>query len=241
MSRKPDVRNDDLLIHDLTVLQDHRGFCFGIDAVLLAHFAHLTDGQSWVDLGCGCGVIALLLTSRAHVRVTGVEIQVASATLARASVKQNCLSDRIQIICADLRSMDGVVPRGCFDGIVCNPPYYSLNRGKVSPNAAKAVARHEICCTLTDVLAAADYLLTATGVLCLIQLACRYDEIVALLPRFHLYEQRRRFVLSRPAQQPQFVLLQVGRSPSAVTRLSALTIYNEQGGYNDEILAYYGQ
>ena len=160
----PGERLDDLQLDGLKILQNPAGFCFGMDAVLLSHFVRLKEGERMLDLGTGTGVIPLLLSGKTrNTHFTGLEIQKESADMARRSVLLNHQEDRITIIEGDLRKADGIFPAASFDAITCNPPYMAAGKGLVNPESQRAIARHEILCTLQDVVSAAAYLLKDGG------------------------------------------------------------------------------
>ena len=164
---------DDLLINDLKVFQARQGYRFSIDAVLLAHFPELEAVKNIIDIGTGSGVIPLLLSQRTRANITGIEIQEAMAARAAKSVELNNLEGQINIIRADINRIQNLLPAGCADLVVSNPPYWKKGEGKLSANPEEAVARHEIALTLEQLIRQAAYLLVPRGKLALIQRADR--------------------------------------------------------------------
>ena len=120
----------------LRIIQDPSRFCFGMDAVLLAAYVQMKKARRGLDLGTGNGIIPILLSDRTDcAHLTGLEIQPASADLAKRSVALNGLQDRISIVQGDIREADRIFAAASFDFITCNPPYRTIGSGRVSGKA----------------------------------------------------------------------------------------------------------
>ena len=161
---KENERIDDLERNGYHIIQDPDRFCFGMDAVLLSGFARVKDGATVLDLGTGTGIIPILLeakTGAAH--LTGLKIQADSADMARRSVCLNGLEKKIDIVTGDIKEAGERFKAASFDVITCNPPYMIGQHGLKNPEDAKAIARHEILCTLEDVVAQTARLLKPGG------------------------------------------------------------------------------
>lgn len=117
----------------LRIIQDPARFCFGMDAVLLSAYVQMKKAGKGLDLGTGNGIIPILLSDRTDcAHLTGLEIQPASANLARRSVALNGLQNRISIVEGDIKEADRIFAAASFDFITCNPPYRTVGSGKVS-------------------------------------------------------------------------------------------------------------
>ncbi len=135
----------------LKLYQPARGYRFSIDALLLAVFARGRCAGSVADLGTGCGVLPLLLARRDEVvHVTAVEIQQELAGLARRNSELNGCSEKITVLCGDVRAIGKMAPPESFDAVVTNPPFYPVASGRINPMAQKAAARHEVHGSLDD-------------------------------------------------------------------------------------------
>ena len=143
----------------LRIIQDPSRFCFGMDAVLLAAYVQMKKARRGLDLGTGNGIIPILLSDRTDcAHLTGLEIQPASADLAKRSVALNGLQDRISIVQGDIREADRIFAAASFDFITCNPPYRTIGSGRVSGKAEQdkksapdtAGAQHGGCGEDTD-------------------------------------------------------------------------------------------
>ncbi|MCI8613237.1 MAG: methyltransferase [Clostridia bacterium] len=156
-------RIDDLQYKGLKLIQDDELFCFGCDAVELANFVKGSNADA-CDLGCGNGIIATLIAAKRGMRVTGVEIQPESASLAERNARLNSLADRIEIVCARMQDFAAQSANvGRFKVVVANPPYRKQGSGFKQESRAVAVARHELEVTLSEVISCASRLLSSGG------------------------------------------------------------------------------
>ena len=150
---RPGERLDDLQIGGLELIQDPKKFCFGVDAVFLSDFVRIRPGENVLDLGTGNGIIPVLLSAKTEARhITGLEIQADTAEMARRSVAHNHLEDRIDIVTGDIKEAAELFKPAFFDVITTNPPYMLADHGMRNPDDAKAIARHEVLCSLDDIL-----------------------------------------------------------------------------------------
>ena len=134
---RPGERVDDLQRAGLRIIQDPELFCFGMDAVLLSAYVQMKKARRGLDLGTGNGIIPILLSDRTDcLSLTGLEIQEASADLAKRSVALNGLGDRISIVRGDIREADRIFAAASFDFITCNPPYRQAGSGRITGTPA---------------------------------------------------------------------------------------------------------
>ena len=179
----------------------------GTDTFLLSSLPRLRPCLRVVDLGCGTGLLGLLLVQRQpELRVTGVDIQPEAIRLAEQAAAENGLQDRLAFHAADLRNVKALFPTGSFDLAVCNPPYYPSGSGALSADGARRTARAEVSCTLEDVCAAAAYLLRWGGRLCLVHKPERLADLLAAMRACAVEPKRLRFVQLREGQAPSLVL-----------------------------------
>ncbi len=233
-------RLDDLLIDGLHVIQDHSAFRFSLDAVLLAHFATVRRGDRVVDLGTGTGIIPLLIQTRAELsNVVGIEIQPSVADRASRSVQYNRLEHMVSIIQGDLRQISCVLPGYRADLVTCNPPYLPVGKGDASPNSSVALARHEVCCTLVDVVSAASYLLGSGGRFALIHRPERLVELLTTMARLRLEPKRLRLVHPQVTHPPKMVLVEGIRDARPGLKVLPPLIVADASGYSAEIRAIY--
>lgn len=239
---KDKERIDELQRNGYKIIQNKEKFCFGMDAVLLSGFAHAKAGDHVLDLGTGTGIIPILMeakTPAAH--LTGLEIQTESADMARRSVELNGLQEKITIIEGDIREADGLFSAASFDIITCNPPYMVGRHGILNPDAPKAIARHEILCTLEDIVRQTAVLLKPGGNFYLVHRPFRLAEIMVTLHKYKLEPKRMRMVYPYIDKEPNMVLIEANRGGKPrITVEKPLVVYKEPGIYTDEIYEVYG-
>lgn len=239
---KENERIDDLQRNGYRIIQDPERFCFGMDAVLLSGFAAVKDGARVLDLGTGTGIIPILLaakTGAAH--LTGLEIQADSADMAGRSVALNGLEEKIDIVTGDIKEAGRIFDAASFDVITCNPPYMIGRHGLKNPEDAKAIARHEILCTLEDVAEQTAKLLKPGGKFFLVHRPFRLAEIMVTLKKYKLEPKRMQLVYPFVDKEPNMVLLEAARGGRPrMTVEKPLIVYREPGVYMTEIYDIYG-
>lgn len=239
---KEGERLDDLHRNGFQIIQNKEKFCFGMDAVLLSGFAKVKEGEKVLDIGTGTGIIPILLAAKTPGQhFTGLEIQSESADMARRSVALNHLEEKISIVEGDVREADQLFSAASFDVITSNPPYMTGNHGLVNPDMPKAIARHEICCTLEDLVSQTEKLLRPGGRFFMVHRPFRLAEIMTVLTAHHLEPKRMRLVYPFVDKEPNMVLLECIRGGKPrITVEKPLIVYKEPGVYQDEIYTIYG-
>ena len=239
---KENERIDELQRNGYQIIQNPAKFCFGMDAVLLSGFARAKKGNTVLDMGTGTGIIPILMEAKTDAsRFVGLEIQEESAGMARRSVALNGLEEKITIVTGDIKEADSLFDAASFDVITCNPPYMIGQHGLVNPEDAKAIARHEILCTLEDVIAQAAILLKPGGNFFMVHRPFRLAEIMVLLHQYKLEPKRMQMVHPFIDKEPNMVLIEANRGGKP--RMSVekpLIIYKEPGVYMPEIYEIYG-
>jgi tRNA1Val (adenine37-N6)-methyltransferase len=206
---KENERIDDLMKSDLKIIQSTKGFRFSLDAVLLANFATVRSGDRVLDLGTGTGVIPLLLSQISKAKtIYGVEIQPEVAEMAGRSVSLNGLTEQIRIVQGDLRQGDRLFDGLRFSVVVANPPYTSAGGGILNPEDSKAISRHEITCTLEDVVCAGSRLVNSRGRFALVHRPSRLVDILLLMRQYNLEPKRLRLVHPRPGKKANLLLIE---------------------------------
>ncbi|MCQ2497512.1 MAG: tRNA1(Val) (adenine(37)-N6)-methyltransferase [Lachnospiraceae bacterium] len=235
-------RIDDLQIKGYKLIQNPDLFCFGVDAVLLSDFARAQKTDKVIDLCTGNGIIPVLLAAKTEAEsIVGLEIQEESAGLAKRSVELNRLESRISIVQGDVKEADVLFGASSFDVVTCNPPYMNDNHGIKNDFTPKAIARHEIMCTLEDVISKSARLLKPGGNLFMVHRPHRLIEIIALLRQYRIEPKRLRFVHPYVSKEPTMVLIEANRGGKANLRVDApLIIYEDVNKYTEEIYEIYG-
>ncbi len=235
-------RLDDLQRNGYRIIQNPDKFCFGMDAVLLSGFANVRKKEKMLDLGTGTGIIPILMAAKTEGdSFTGLEIQPESADMAARSVQLNELENRVSIVEGDIREASALFGCGAFSVVTCNPPYMLNEHGLQNPNPYKAIARHEIACTLEDVLREGARLLTPKGRFYMVHRPFRLVEILTGFTAHGLEPKRLKFVQPFADSAPNMVLIEAVKGGNAgVIVEKPLIVYREPGVYMEEIYDIYG-
>lgn len=234
-------RIDELGRKGYRIIQDTDAFCFGQDAVLLADFAEAKGTDSVLDMGTGCGILPLLLDARdkgGH--ITGLEIQPEMAALAARNFALNGAEERLEVREGDIKEASQLFGRAVFDAVVTNPPYMNGGGGLVNPQAAKAIARHELLCSLEDVIREAAAVLRPGGGFYMVHRPRRLPEILELMRRYRLEPKLLRLVHSFADSKAEMLLVKGvrGGRPFLEVR-EPLILYREKGVFTDEVYEMY--
>lgn len=239
---KPNERIDDLQRNNYKIIQDPERFCFGMDAILLSGFAKAKEGDRVIDLGTGTGIIPILMEAKTKASdLIGLEIQPESADMAQRSVELNHLESKIRIVTGDIKEASSLFGAATFDVVTSNPPYMTEHHGITNEKSPKAIARHELLCTLEDVISQAARLLRPGGSFYMVHRPFRLVDIMVLMREYHLEPKRMKLVYPYIDKDPNMVLiegLRGGRPRMTVEK--PLIVYKEPGVYTDEIYEIYG-
>lgn len=237
----PGERVDDLQ-NGFYVIQNPEKFCFGMDAVLLSGFAKIRKNARVLDMGTGTGIIPILLKSRGKgEHLTGLEIQEECADMATRSVAYNGLESAIDIVCGDIKEAAGIFGAASFDVVTSNPPYMIGEHGLRNPYMAKAIARHEVLCTLEDVVSQASRVLKDRGHFFMVHRPFRLAEIFQVLMKYKLEPKRMQLVYPYIDREPNMVLIEACKGGnSRITVERPLIVYEKPGEYTKAILEIYG-
>ncbi|MBQ9123645.1 MAG: tRNA1(Val) (adenine(37)-N6)-methyltransferase [Lachnospiraceae bacterium] len=239
---KENERLDDLQRNGFQIIQNPEKFCVGMDAVLLSGFARAKEGDKVLDLGTGTGIIPILMAAKnPDCQLIGLEIQEESADMASRSVALNDLTERIRIVTGDIKEADRIFPAASFDVITCNPPYMIGQHGLKNPDEPKAIARHEMLCTLEDVLRVSAKLLRPGGHFYMVHRPFRLAEIMEGMVRYKIEPKRMQLVYPFVDKQPNMVLIEGSRGGKSRMEVEKpLIVYKKPGVYTDEIYDIYG-
>lgn len=225
---------------DFKIIQNKDKFSYGTDAIFLSHFAK-SKGKV-VDLGTGTGIIPLRLYAKDKVDIIyGVEIQEEVADMAKRSIELNNLEEKIIILNMDLKELPEKFGRNTIDTITTNPPYMKAGGALVNPEENFAISRHEIACTLEDIIKVSEYLLKPLGKFYMVHRPDRLVDIIYNLRKYKLEPKYIRFVQPKLAKKPNLVLIEAVKTGKPDLKFyDPLIVYNEDGSYTDEISIIYG-
>lgn len=239
---KEHERIDDLQLNGLKIIQDPKGFCFGIDAVLLSNFIKLKPSDDVVEFGTGTGIIPILLTGKSTFKkIHAFEVQHEVAEMAGRSVRLNQLTDKIAIIEDNLTAAHKYFESGSIDVVFSNPPYMSAEGGIKNDHTLKAISRHEVLCSLEDIIAGASRLLKHRGKFYLIHRPNRMVDIVALCRQYKLEPKEIRMIQPYYDKRPNIFLMMCSKGGQSDLKFhDPLIVYEKDGSYTSEIHEIYG-
>lgn len=239
---KENERIDDLQRNGYRIIQNKDKFCFGMDAVLLSGFARVNPGDRVIDLGTGTGIIPILLEAKYEgEHYTGLEIQEEMAEMAARSVRLNGLEEKIDIVKGDICRARELLGLAVFDVVTCNPPYMNDAHGLKNPELPKAIARHEVLCTLEDVVRESAGILKPGGHFFMVHRPHRLIEIISTLVKYKLEPKRMKMVHPFVDKDANMVLIEAVRGGKSMIKVEPpLVVYRDVGVYTDEIYEVYG-
>ena len=235
---------DDLELNNLKIIQNNNGFKFGIDSILLSDFAKKIKKDSIVlDIGTGTGIISILLSAKTEAnKIIGIEIQREVADMAKRSVILNKLENKIEIINDDINNIENYFENNYFDVIVTNPPYQKNNTGLKSENEKNLISRHEIKCTLEDIIKKSFKILKDKGEFYMVHRPERLVDIMYLMRKNKIEPKELRFVYPKISDKPNLILINGIKNAKQFLKVEKpLIIYNEEGIYTKEVLSIYGK
>ncbi len=242
MEIKENERIDDLEYKGLKIIQNKDGFCFGVDSVLLSDYAKkLKKNAKVVDIGTGTGIISILLCAKTNLeKIYGIEVQTEVAEMANRSAKLNNLENKFEVINENIKNIFPRLNKYEFDAVVTNPPYKKVNTGVKSVDERQLISRHEVECTLEDIIENSSKLLKDLGEFYMVHRAERLVDIMCLLRKYKLEPKNIRFVHSKVEEKPSLILIRAVKGAKEFLKIDKpLIIYREDGKYTDEILEIY--
>jgi len=226
------------------ILQKRHGYRFSVDAILLAALVTrqqtATSGQRavrYMDLGTGSGIVPILLAKwDPDLSGHAVEIQEPLASMAERNMRLHGLSDRLQVLCRDLKDLPSLFPKGSVDWITLNPPYRKLESGRMNPDPQKALSRHEITASLSEMCEVMGHLLCEKGRAYMIYPSSRCVSLFAHLHSGGMEPKYIRPVYPKPGEKARWVLLEAVRKGKEELLMDApLFVQDAQGRYTDEM------
>lgn len=233
---------NDVLNYDLKIYQNPDWFCFSLDSVILANFARVRlRTKRILDLGCGNGIIPLILSLRTKAFIEGVEIQKDLALLAEKSICYNNLESRIKIYHQDMKVFaKNKALYDFYDMIVCNPPYFKVSdKSTKNDDVHKVIARHEATVTLEEVIDITAKLLKEGGLFCTVNRVDRFMETLLLLSKYHLEPKYVRFVYDRIDIGPSMFYLEAikgGKSGLTIDKPFVMYYKNKKTSEYDRLI-----
>ncbi len=162
-----------------------------------------------MDLGTGSGIIPIILATKVKsTEIWGVEIQEELAEMAKKNIEMNHLQGRVHIVKGDARDLADRMQSEAFDIVLTNPPYRKIRSGRLNPQREKAIARHEIKGSLSDMAKIAFRLLRPKASFYLVYPALRLVDLIAFLRETRLEPKRLRLVHPNVEKGAKLILLE---------------------------------
>ena len=239
----PGERIDDLQRKGYKIIQNTEKFCFGMDAVLLSGFATVKPGELVLDMGTGTGIIPILLEAKTEGKhFTGLEIQTESADMARRSVALNNLAEKIDIVNGDIKEASKIFGKNVMNVVTVNPPYMNDLHGIKNPDMPKAIARHEVLCTLEDVVREASAVLKQNGRFYMVHRPHRLVEIITMMTKYKLEPKRMRLVHPYKDKEANMVLIEGLKGGKSMIKVeSPIVVYESENVYTEQLLKLYNE
>lgn len=232
-----EVLNDILGYKNRKIYQDTDCFSFSLDSVMLANFATIRLRDKLIcDLGCGNGVIPLILSLRTNKNIVGVELQKKLSDMAVKSVNLNNLSEQIKIININMKDFVNSEYFESFDIITCNPPYFKVNdKNYFNDSYEKMIARHEIEINLSELLLVVNKLLKNNGNFAIVHRPERLMEILFEFKKNHIEPKRIQFVHEKLSKGSTLVLIEGQKNGNDGLKIeNPIIMYNEDGSITDD-------
>ncbi len=230
-------------IRDIKIYQSKTGYRFSVDSLLLSDFVNLKTVRNIADLGSGSGIVGILIARKyPKAKVDLFEIQPGLVDLSEKNIRLNNLKDRMQAHQCDIRTLPALYPGPYEYGLaVSNPPFRKPKSGRINVEEERAIARHELRLSLSELVASARLLLKAKGRFCIVYHPCRLSELIDTLKKKNLEPKRMRFVHSTHSSEAKMALVEAvkGGRPGLKVE-NPLFLYNEDGSYTEEMREIYG-
>jgi tRNA1Val (adenine37-N6)-methyltransferase len=230
------IRLDSLFEGKLVCRQPRHGYRYSVDSILLAHFSPPQSGDSVLDLGCGCGIIGLIMLFRWRARckrLVGLEIQPELAELARENGQVNGFGDAYSVVEGDIRTIQDYFPAESFSRVVCNPPYYAPGTGRENDDRQSVIARHQVCASTDQIMAAASLVVKNRGVVSVVFPADGLVDLLGAMVAANLRPKRMQMIYSYPNPDGAAALVLVEamkNGGSGAKILPPFYIYQEKNG-----------
>ena len=227
---------------NLYIMQDNEMFHFSLDSVLLPNFITINKNTKKIlDIGCGNAPIPLILSTKTDANIIGVEIQKDVYNLAKESVEYNKLSDKIEIINADINEYYKNIEVGSIDIITCNPPYFKYKKdSNINESEYKTIARHEVALNLEQLLSIGKILLKTNGIIGIVHRPERLVDIINEMKKNNIEPKKMQLVYPHKDEEANILLIEGRKNGKPGLKiLPPLYSHKDDGNYTDEIKKFF--
>ena len=228
-------------VHQLNISQPEKGYRFSLDSLILAAHIRPKGNEAVMDLGCGCGIISLLLARRyPDLKITGIEIQEELFDFARKNILANGFEKTIHVLHKDIRTLQWNRTGTGIDIIVSNPPYKEIGTGRINPDPQKAMARHETALSIDALVECSSRLIRDQGLFFVIFPFDRLQDLSEALARHHFYPELMRPIHIKPGTKARRIIVRaVKNSSSQCSLCSPLCIYTPENKFTKGYLSLF--
>lgn len=220
-----------------TVVQDTAVYSFTQDSVLCANLAKAGTKDRVLDLGCGCGIIGILLLLKKNVReVVGLDINPSAVVLTRRNAASNGLAERLYAVEGDAADAAALLGYGAFDKAVCNPPYYAFDDG----SGVYDVSKREGASPLENFVKGGAECLRNGGDFTLVHKADRLCDAVTLFRKYGLEPKTATLIYPRAEGRADIFVMTARKGGKTGLIVDAVVLAKEDGSSGDRIREIYG-
>jgi tRNA1Val (adenine37-N6)-methyltransferase len=207
----------------------------GTDSMLLGSWVDPGKAATVLDVGTGCGILALMMAQKSSSRIEAIDIHPPSAEEAGMNFLKSPWKERLSSHCISLRDFSArAVTR--FDLVISNPPFFSnsLKPGSLT----RAISRHEQSLSLRSLLDGSVALMHGASLLCLVLPVTEHKAFIRMAGERNLYIQKALQVRPCPLKPFNRVLLELGFLKKPVPAKKELIISeSENGPFTKEYLS----
>ncbi|MBQ3166753.1 methyltransferase [Campylobacter sp.] len=190
----------------LELYQLQNGYRYNSDTLFLYDFIGSKPKGQILDVGCGCGILGLLVARDNEIKLTGIDIDPLNVQISRHNASVNGIAG--EFIAEDFSKFKSDIK---FDFIISNPPFYHTNVTK-SQNKHIANSRYSDSLSLEEFLASCNRNIKPKGVLYFCYDAKQIGDIIPLLSKFKLNLTKLKFIYSKDNQNAKLVLIEAKKS-----------------------------
>lgn len=205
---------------------------------MLANFPIIPKKGLIIDLCAGNGAIGLFISQKTPTKIVQIELQKRLASMGKRSIQLNHLENQLTMVEKDLKEATQIIKPDSVDLLLCNPPYFKeLPTSQKNPNPYLAIARHEICTNLKEVIETSAKLLKTNGRLAMVHRPDRFLSIIKEMQTANIAPKRVRFVYPKIGKEAHTILIEgIKQGKEEGFRvLSPLYIYDENNNYTEEM------
>ncbi|WP_172668496.1 tRNA(1)(Val) (adenine(37)-N(6))-methyltransferase TrmN [Yersinia frederiksenii] len=235
LKKKPALRGGGFTFKQFFVAHDRCAMKVGTDGVLLGAWVPIEKARKVLDIGCGSGLIALMIAQRSapDVEIDGVELEPEAAQQASSNAAQSPWAERVHIYAQDIHQFAENHPHQ-YDLIVSNPPYFAP--AVACRDEARDTARYTGSLTHDALLNCAEKLITKEGVFCVVLPHDLGGELAHLAVQQDWFVHCQVDIRDRPGKPLHRMLLTLSRQP-AETQYQHLDLRQSEGVYSPEFCA----